>query len=161
MNPAPTPPKTTRPHADATTQTRLPSIVCAHYRPQIMLPGYVGHTTRIGVLRSTLSASRTARSQTRTSEVSFSSLTRPCAKPRAHPLLDATWNRGLQRRSAKRKATIRLDDVPQGAIGSDALPPQDDAEPDYPPLLQQVRNNMLKFNHCVLVTRVGGFYEVL
>lgn len=66
----------------------------------------------------------------------------------------------MQCRGAKRKATISLDDVPQGVIGSDALPPQDDAEPEYPPLLQQVRNSMLKFNHCVLVTRVGGFYEV-
>jgi DNA mismatch repair ATPase MutS len=43
---------------------------------------------------------------------------------------------------------------------STALPAQDDTEPEYPPLLQQVRNNMLKFSHCVLVTRVGGFYEV-
>ncbi|KAF1833311.1 DNA mismatch repair protein muts [Decorospora gaudefroyi] len=48
----------------------------------------------------------------------------------------------------------------QGIIETDALPPQDDAEPEYPPLLQQVRNNMLKFSHCVLVTRVGGFYEL-
>lgn len=48
----------------------------------------------------------------------------------------------------------------QGVLNSDALPPQDDAEPEYPPLLQQVRNNMIKFSHCVLVTRVGGFYEV-
>ncbi|KAI0583359.1 DNA mismatch repair protein mutS [Pyrenophora tritici-repentis] len=48
----------------------------------------------------------------------------------------------------------------QGVIDADALPPQDDSEPDYPPLLQQVRNNMLKFSHCVLVTRVGGFYEL-
>jgi len=50
--------------------------------------------------------------------------------------------------------------MPQGVIDADALPPQNDTEPEYPPLLQQVRNNMLKFSHCVLVTRVGGFYEV-
>jgi hypothetical protein len=48
----------------------------------------------------------------------------------------------------------------QGALETNALPPQDDSEPEYPPLLQQVRNNMLKFSHCVLLTRVGGFYEV-
>jgi hypothetical protein len=54
---------------------------------------------------------------------------------------------------------VTLDDLQQGPLQSEALPPQDDAEPKYPPLLQQVRNNMLKFSHCVLVTRVGGFYE--
>ncbi|KAF2132557.1 DNA mismatch repair protein muts [Dothidotthia symphoricarpi CBS 119687] len=50
--------------------------------------------------------------------------------------------------------------MPQGSIVSNALPPQNDAEPDYPPLLQQVQNNMLKFKHCVVLTRVGGFYEL-
>ncbi|KAF1997593.1 DNA mismatch repair protein muts [Amniculicola lignicola CBS 123094] len=55
-----------------------------------------------------------------------------------------------------------LDDIPQGAIQviGESLPLQDDEEP-YPPLLQQVRNTMLKFNHCVILTRVGGFYEAL
>lgn len=55
---------------------------------------------------------------------------------------------------------MTLDQLQQGPLEAEALPPQDDAEPEYPPLLQQVRNNMLKFRHCVLVTRVGGFYEV-
>jgi hypothetical protein len=55
---------------------------------------------------------------------------------------------------------VTLDELQQGPLDAEALPPQDDTEPDYPPLLQQVRNNMLKFSHCVLVTRVGGFYEV-
>lgn len=72
------------------------------------------------------------------------------------------WHRSTQIRGAKRKAVIDLNDIPQGAIdaGADGLPPQDDEESDYPPLLQQVYNNMLKFSHCVVLTRVGGFYEV-
>jgi len=86
----------------------------------------------------------------------FVTPTRTIAKPRA--LLQP---QKPQRRGAKRKATVALDELPQGAIEGAPLPPQDDTEPDYPPLLQQVRNNMLKFSHCVLVTRVGGFYEVL
>ncbi|KAF2187668.1 DNA mismatch repair protein MutS [Zopfia rhizophila CBS 207.26] len=51
--------------------------------------------------------------------------------------------------------------MPQGAIniGFEKQLPHDE-EPDYPPLIQQVRNNMLKFGHCVLLTRVGGFYEL-
>lgn len=81
--------------------------------------------------------------------------TRTIAKPRA------LQHQKPQCRGAKRKATVALDELPQGAIEGAALPPQDGTEPDYPPLLQQVRNNMLKFSHCVLVTRVGGFYEVL
>jgi hypothetical protein len=65
-------------------------------------------------------------------------------------------------RGARRKVVIDLDNLPQGAIedGFDELPPQDDEASDYPPLLQQVHNNMLKFSHCVVITRVGGFYEV-
>lgn len=56
---------------------------------------------------------------------------------------------------------IDLNDIPQGVIddGLDELPPQDD-DSEYPPLLQQVYNTMLKFSHCVVITRVGGFYEV-
>ncbi|CAO2656989.1 Nn.00g057920.m01.CDS01 [Neocucurbitaria sp. VM-36] len=86
--------------------------------------------------------------------------TRPCAKPRALQAIDSQCHQVSQHRGAKKKTTITLDDIPQGALKADALPPQDDSEPEYPPLLQQVRNNMLKFSHCVLVTRVGGFYEL-
>jgi hypothetical protein len=68
----------------------------------------------------------------------------------------------MQLRGAKRKVVIDLDSLPQGPIedGFDALPPQEDEASDYPPLLQQVHNNMLRFSHCVVITRVGGFYEV-
>ena len=33
-------------------------------------------------------------------------------------------------------------------------------EPEWPPLAQCVRDNMQKFPSCLLLTRVGGFYEV-
>jgi hypothetical protein len=93
--------------------------------------------------------------------LSFHASTRPVAKPRAQQTAESTpCHQITQRRGPKSKAAVSLDDLPQGVIESTALPPQDDAEPEYPPLLQQVRNNMLKFSHCVLVTRVGGFYEV-
>lgn len=32
--------------------------------------------------------------------------------------------------------------------------------PPYPPVIMQARNNMLKFENCVVITRVGGFYEL-
>jgi hypothetical protein len=90
------------------------------------------------------------------------SSTRPRHVSRATP---QRWHQVAHVRGAKRKATLTLtldDDVPQGMIKakSPPLPDIDDEEPEYPPLLQQVRNNMLKFSHCVVVTRVGGFYEV-
>jgi hypothetical protein len=32
--------------------------------------------------------------------------------------------------------------------------------PQYPTVIQGARNNMVKFQNCVLLTRVGSFYEV-
>ncbi|KAF2730035.1 DNA mismatch repair protein MutS [Polyplosphaeria fusca] len=87
----------------------------------------------------------------------FCDATRPDGSSR----VQLRWLHSTRARKAKRQTTIDLDEFPQGAIevASDKLPPQDE-EPEYPPLLQQVRNNMLKFSHCVLLTRVGGFYEM-
>ncbi|KAL6704770.1 MutS protein 1 [Coniothyrium glycines] len=84
--------------------------------------------------------------------------TRPCASSRVHTR--TPWLPYGQHRGAKREATMNLEDIPQGTLDAGALPSQDDFEPEYPPLLQSVRNNMLKFSHCVVVTRVGGFYEL-
>ncbi|KAK4935914.1 MutS protein 1 [Elasticomyces elasticus] len=55
----------------------------------------------------------------------------------------------------------KVKELPQGAIETEALPelPADD-EPQYPTVLQGVKNNMAKFDNCVLLTRVGNFYEM-
>ncbi|OAL56014.1 hypothetical protein IQ07DRAFT_498042 [Pyrenochaeta sp. DS3sAY3a] len=89
----------------------------------------------------------------------FSTLARRSAKPRAPHSIGIRCYHVSPRRDARRKTILNLDTLPQGAIEGDPLPPQDTL-PEYPPLLQEVRNNMLKFSHCVLVTRVGGFYEL-
>jgi hypothetical protein len=91
----------------------------------------------------------------------ITNLTRPRTSSRDWRPLYPTSHQIIHIRGAKKQATVSLDDLPQGPIGSANanIDPQDD-EPGYPPLLQQVRNNMLKFSHCVLLTRVGGFYEV-
>ncbi|KAL1651379.1 MutS protein 1 [Diplodia intermedia] len=62
----------------------------------------------------------------------------------------------------KKTTTLQANDLPQGLIGGAPLEPDpdDDAGPAYPTVLQQVRNNMRKFDHCVLLTRVGNFYEL-
>lgn len=53
--------------------------------------------------------------------------------------------------------------LPQGLI------PDEDVSPDnrfhvvaeaFPPVIQQARNNMLKHKDCVVITRVGNFYEL-
>jgi hypothetical protein len=125
-----------------------------------MLSRHCHQLTRYHALRVTLDHALSQRVFSTALSDPFPATTRTIAKPRAHQPLQSTWHHKSQCRGAKRKATLAVNDLPQGAIEGTPLPPQDDTEPEYPPLLQQVRNNMLKFSHCVLVTRVGGFYEV-
>ncbi|EAW15157.1 mismatch repair ATPase MSH1 [Aspergillus clavatus NRRL 1] len=64
------------------------------------------------------------------------------------------------KRGAKTRTTVNLKDLPQGVL---KLEPYDDATDDvprYPPVVQGHRNNMQKFGNCVILTRVGGFYEL-
>jgi hypothetical protein len=69
-----------------------------------------------------------------------------------------TVTAGCQR-GAKTRSKIRLTDLPQGGIALEPLP-RDGDKPAYPTVVQQARRNMTKFEGCVLLTRVGSFYEV-
>ena len=79
-----------------------------------------------------------------------------------------SWSRSFpptapltQARGAKSKTTIKLEDLPQGVLEGGPLPPsQEDEAPGYPIVVQQAWNNMQKFHDCVLLTRVGNFYEL-
>jgi hypothetical protein len=64
-------------------------------------------------------------------------------------------------RGAKSKATVPLRDLQHdgGEVRQPLQETQDDG-PGYPAVVQQARNNMRKFENCVLLTRVGSFYEV-
>lgn len=66
-----------------------------------------------------------------------------------------------QQRGAKTTSRRKVKELQQGAIVADSLPdlPADD-EPQYPTLLQEAKNNMAKFENCVLLTKVGNFYEL-
>ncbi|KAL2017491.1 hypothetical protein VTK56DRAFT_2033 [Thermocarpiscus australiensis] len=65
-----------------------------------------------------------------------------------------------QVRGKKTRTVAKLDELPQGVVvSSESLPPQED-EPTYPTVVLQARRNMQKFDNCVLLTRVGGFYEL-
>ncbi|KAF7157105.1 hypothetical protein CNMCM5623_001093 [Aspergillus felis] len=64
------------------------------------------------------------------------------------------------RRGARTRTTVKVKDLPQGTL---KLEPYDDATDDaprYPTVVQGHRNNMQKFRNCVILTRVGGFYEL-
>lgn len=67
-----------------------------------------------------------------------------------------------QTRGKKTKTTVSLADLPQGALPPlDPLPEEEvKDEPAYPTVVLQARRNMQKFDNCVLLTRVGGFYEL-
>lgn len=73
-------------------------------------------------------------------------------------LLAATEIHG---RGTKSKATVPLRDLQHdgGEVRQPLQELQDDG-PGYPAVVQQARNNMRKFENCVLLTRVGSFYEV-
>ena len=67
----------------------------------------------------------------------------------------------FQYRGAKSRATIAFDDLPQGSPTAElSIPKTEYAGPAYPTVVQQARDNMQKFDKCVLLTRVGGFYEL-
>lgn len=64
-----------------------------------------------------------------------------------------------KKRGRKSQASLNLEDPPQSS--SPLAPLKLELEsPSYPTVIQQARNNMHKFENCVLLTRVGGFYEM-
>ncbi|CEJ57580.1 Putative Mismatch repair ATPase [Penicillium brasilianum] len=65
-----------------------------------------------------------------------------------------------QHRCAKTKATVKLKDLPQGVLKLEPYDDSVDDSPRYPTVVQGHRNNMQKFKNCVILTRVGGFYEL-
>ena len=68
---------------------------------------------------------------------------------------------GALSRGVKSKSTVKLQELPQGALNP-ALGTAEIEEdgPAYPTVIRQARNNMRKFSNCVVLTKVGSFYEV-
>ncbi|KAK3300937.1 muts domain V-domain-containing protein [Chaetomium fimeti] len=80
--------------------------------------------------------------------------------PGSGPLQDQRKIPHLQVRGKKTRTVVKLDDLPQGFVApAEPLPPEED-EPAYPTVVLQARRHMQKFGNCVLLTRVGGFYEL-
>lgn len=86
-------------------------------------------------------------------------LLQPC---RTHSPRTGQWPCSqIWRRGAKTKTVVKASSLPQGVLP--ALPPDEsDNTPTrpYPTVLQQHLNNVRKFNDCVVLTRVGDFYEM-
>ncbi|KAJ5898660.1 hypothetical protein N7504_008948 [Penicillium tannophilum] len=77
-----------------------------------------------------------------------------------HPRVSISATQSAIRRGAKTQATVKLQDLPQGVIKLDTYDDGVDDAPRYPTVVQGHRNNMQKFKNCVILTRVGGFYEL-
>ena len=64
-------------------------------------------------------------------------------------------------RGAKSKSTVKFEELPQGVLEPAlSTAEHDDEGPAYPTVIRQARNNMRKYDNCVVLTRVGSFYEV-
>ncbi|OAR02319.1 hypothetical protein LLEC1_00440 [Akanthomyces lecanii] len=93
---------------------------------------------------------------------------RTCAVARGSPAraeLPWCWQPvglvGAYARGKKTTTTVQLSDLPQGPVEASPLPLGDERHaPAYPTVVLQARRNMDKFGTCVLLTRVGGFYEL-
>ena len=58
------------------------------------------------------------------------------------------------------RATVQVDSLPSGTFEQRGALADVKDEPIYPTMLRQVRDNMRKYKDCVLLTRVGSFYEL-
>ncbi|KFY79563.1 hypothetical protein V499_01435 [Pseudogymnoascus sp. VKM F-103] len=67
----------------------------------------------------------------------------------------------VPKRKPPTSTSLDLKDLPQGLLpcAPVSVPSQDEA-PTYPTVVLQAQTNMRKFENCVLLTRVGGFYEL-
>lgn len=84
----------------------------------------------------------------------------PSALRNAPPVV-SDWRTRNRGRGKKTKASVTLDELPQGLIPLEPLALEHvTKKKDYPTVVRQARSNMQKFENCVLLTRVGGFYEL-
>ncbi|TID17391.1 2 protein [Venturia nashicola] len=73
-----------------------------------------------------------------------------------HQIGSKGWSRGV-----KRQTSLAVKAIPQGSLPENPLDIIDpDDGPAFPTVVQQAKNNMEKFSHCVVLTRVGNFYEL-
>ena len=69
-------------------------------------------------------------------------------------LVAAPWS---QRRGAKTVTQKSFNELPQT---EHSIPEDENTHEPYTPVLKQVRKHMRRFDKCVLLTKMGGFYEL-
>lgn len=86
-----------------------------------------------------------------------SKISTSCRLSRCHVKAQASFSKScIERRGVKTQATALLG-AKEPAVHE--LPVEQGSR-DYPTVIKQARTNMAKFDNCVLLTRVGGFYEL-
>ena len=96
---------------------------------------------------------------------------RPSAGPLSLKKITTTATCRIRDKDAKpkrggKRTTVKLRDLPQGFVAAQDAPETPTAEEPsppssgYPTVIQQARDNMNRFSTCVVLTRVGGFYEL-
>ena len=87
-----------------------------------------------------------------------------CTTPIARQALESNSEKASDKNKRPRKktrSTIELQSLPQGLLVSPKTEHVVKKDPvQYPTVFQQVRNNMRKYDDCVVITRLGNFYEV-
>ncbi|KAK3329647.1 muts domain V-domain-containing protein [Apodospora peruviana] len=120
-------------------------------------PAYPFHQSRPSLTRDSATVGLIpARNVTTNSTVS-------ACKPRPTIINSAMFRPSrIHIRGKKTRTVLTLDELPQGPLVSlEPLPAEEeDHVPSYPTVVLQARCNMQKFDKCVLLTRVGGFYEL-
>lgn len=113
---------------------------------------------------------------------SFSTPILPFLSRRHRALSSSDLTPRCQTRGKRTSSIVRVEDLPQGImlpatasqpdekstgdtveLGSGSSPTSREdfpSGPAYPTVVMQARSNMHKFANCVLLTRVGGFYEL-
>lgn len=78
--------------------------------------------------------------------------------------VDGGNGKSTTKKRGPKKTIISIDDLPQGMISTESAADEPAEEPEstisYPTVIQQARDNMSKFPDCVVLTRVGNFYEL-
>ncbi|KAL9125789.1 MAG: hypothetical protein Q9217_005057 [Psora testacea] len=88
--------------------------------------------------------------------IQLSSRALACQQPQRLPISVRTE----PHRGVRTKAAVRLDDLFDGVDTPEKSLPELKDGPAYPTVVQQAHDNMRKYGNCVLLTRVGSFYEL-
>ena len=83
----------------------------------------------------------------------------PVRDPHARWGRPTACGRPLQLARGAKSQASNVKDLPQGSVGGQQAPEREESARVYPQVIQGALNNMTKFSNCVVLTRMGNFYE--